>query len=154
MSTKKGNTATRNESYDSAGGFTTSDGGNRISMQGSKKADKVSNFAIFVACLIFGLSSTALTFVNKTTMTAYKDELSPMNIIMVQSLFSVLISLVFMTIKEARISTFVSLRNYGVVIPEFSKMSEKFAFGLPLGLFGVMTLVPTLYALKYSTLPL
>ena len=59
-----------------------------------------------------------------------------------------------MLIKESRLSTFISLRNYGVVIPELSKISEKFTFGLPLGLFGVMTLVPLLYALDYSSLPL
>ena len=57
-----------NKAQDEAavGGFTTSDGGRKISMAGSKKAAaKASYLAIAVSCILYGGCYTGLTLGNK-----------------------------------------------------------------------------------------
>ena len=83
-------------------GSATSDGGYRvISMQGSKKTGQASKIGIFLACLIFGLSQTGLTWVNKQIFLSHA-EFSPVMLLMVQCWLNLVVSLVLMLIKEVR----------------------------------------------------
>jgi len=135
-------------------GSATSDGGYRvISMQGSKKTGQASKIGIFLACLIFGLSQTGLTWVNKQIFLSHA-EFSPVMLLMVQCWLNLVVSLVLMLIKEVRHSSFSSLRSsYGILVPEVSKVIQKFELGWSIGLAQTITVICGLFALKYSTIP-
>ena len=134
--------------------LTTSDGGHRITMQGSRRANKhASKVQIFLLCLAYGLSSTGFTFVNKKIYVIF-GEVSPLNLLMVQCLFNVVTCLTLMTIKEVNASSFASLSKYGIVVPELNKITDKCDIGLRVGLANLVTVILGLFASKFSPLPL
>ena len=141
-------------SHDPGAHLTTSDGGHRITMQGSRKASKeASNMAIALLCIVYGLSSAGLTFSSKKVYVMY-GEICPMNLLMAQSLLNVAVCLSLMILRELNIVSFNSFKKYGLVIPKLNKLGSKFFVGIKVGLAGLFTVVLGQYAMKYSPLPL
>ena len=101
---------------------------------------------------MFGASSSGLTFSNKAIYAHFSD-VSPLNLLMVQCFFNVVICLALMTYKECNKSAFASLRNYGIVIPELNKMADKVQIGVRVGLACVLTVFFGLFAVKHSSIP-
>lgn len=134
--------------------MTTSDGGHRITMQGTRKASKeASKLAIFALSLLYGLSSAGLTYSNKKVYVMF-GEVSPMNLLMVQCLLNVTICFTLMTLKEINVTSFSTLKNYGVIVPELNKLTDKIALGLQVGLANVITVIFGMFATKLTPLPL
>ena len=95
-------------------------------MQGAKKASQnASKLTVFTLCLIYGLTSSGATFVNKQVYETFGD-VSPMVLLMIQCLFNVIACLALMTIKEVNVSSLSSLKRYGIAVPELNKMADKF----------------------------
>ena len=107
--------------------LTTSDGGHKqFMMQGAKKASQnASKLTVFTLCLLYGVTSSGFTFVNKQVYETFGD-VSPMVLLMIQCLFNVLACLALMTIKEVNVSSLSFLKRYGIVVPELNKMADKF----------------------------
>ena len=135
-------------------GATTSDGGKRISQLGSlKKSSTVPMAAVVFTCLVYGGSAAGLTFVNKQLYTNFEG-VSLMNLLMVQSFLNVVICLAMMTFKEMRKSSFSSLRNYGIVVPQLNKILDKAPVGLQFGAANFATIFISMSALKLTSIPL
>ena len=90
--------------------------------------------AVIFSALLYGLSSLVLNLANKNIYTNY-ETLSPVNVLMVQSLFAIVISVVLMTTKELKILSFSKLRSYGIVIPELTRIFDKMDKTIRMGLF-------------------
>lgn len=131
---------------------TTSDGGHRITMQGTRLASKeASKLEILALCILFGLSSTGLTYANKNVYVMF-GEVCPMNLLMVQCLLNVVVCLALMTLKEFNLASFSSLKTYGITIPELNKLTDKMLLGLQVGLATVITVIFGQFATKYTSL--
>ena len=71
-----------------------------------------------------------------------------MNVLMVQSLFAIVISVVLMATKELKILSFKKLRSYGIVIPELTRIFDKMDKTIRMGLVQVIPAVLSVYAFK------
>mmetsp|Transcript_37694 Transcript_37694/g.45863 ORF Transcript_37694/g.45863 Transcript_37694/m.45863 type:complete len:181 (+) Transcript_37694:107-649(+) len=139
---------------DTCPAVTTSDGGTRITMQGSRTAVKqASTLSIVALSVLFGLSSAGLTFVNKQVYVEF-GKVCPMSLLMVQCLLNVVVCLALMTMREFNLASFSSLKKYGLIIPELNKLTTKVILGLQVGLASLFTVVIGQFATKYSPLPL
>ena len=104
--------------------------------------------------LAYGLSSTSLTYVHKKIYANFGEEISPGNILHVACLLNVLVCTALMTYKEFRKESLVTLRSYGITIPELNKILDKSAVGIRFGLANFLTVMFSLSALKLTSIPL
>ena len=126
----------------------------KIAMSGSKKlTKKASNLALFGLCVLYGLSSSALTLSNKSVFAIFGD-VSPMNLLMLQCICNVVFCLTLMTIKEVNVSSFSKLKSYGLVIPELNKIADKVQIGVRVGLANLLVVISGFFAIKFCPMSL
>ena len=102
---------------------------------------------IISASLFYAVSSAMLTLTSKRVYTVSRTDLSPMNLLMIQCLFNVVLCTLAIASKEL-------LKFETKLIPSSRGILSKFKLGIQIGLANMATVIFSLFAVKHSSIPM
>ena len=112
----------------------------------------------FSACIciffnfILAVAGLGVSLVNKSMYTRFGD-IDPMNLLFVQTVVNLSLALTAVGLKSAGLCEFSGLASCGVEVPEFGKLTAKVNLGLRVGLSNLGTVIFSIFAFKFSTIP-
>ena len=80
-------------------------------------------------------------------------DIDPMNLLFVQTVVNLSLALVAVGLKTAGYCEFSGLASCGVVVPEYDTLTSKQNLGLRVGLSNLGTVIFSIFAFKFSTIP-
>ena len=102
--------------------------------------------------VIYGLAGLGVSLINKKIY-AWFGDIDPMNLLFVQTVVNFALCLTVMGLKGAGLCEFSALESIGIVIPDLTTCTSKYLLGFRVGLSNLGTVVFSIFAFKYSTIP-
>ena len=116
------------------------------------KVEKFSTFIQVLSSVVLALSGLGVSLVNKSMYGRFGD-IDPMNLLFVQTAVNVSLCLTAVGLKTKGICDFSGLEACGVTVPVYETLAAKQILGLRVGLSNLFTVIFSIFAFKYSTIP-
>eukprot|EP00347_Sterkiella_histriomuscorum_P021363 403334245 len=121
----------------------------------SKKQAEISpsTFAIIFANILYAVTSSGLTFINKALYRNYGFQ-SPLDLLLIQCLCNVLICTPMMIYKQFYPDSMQICDTLGMKVTPLNESIKKWKLGMRLGIFNLITVAFGIYSIKYVSIPL
>ncbi|CDW73393.1 udp-sugar transporter sqv-7-like [Stylonychia lemnae] len=120
---------------------------------GIQKAAEYSLLVIISVNLMYAVTSSGLTFINKALYTNFGFQ-SPLDLLLIQCLCNVAICTPMMIYKEYNPKSFKILDKFGMHVTPLSQAVQKWKLGVVIGLGNLITVAFGIYSVKYVSIPL
>lgn len=147
----KGKTSKKKESMNS-NASTASDNDAKKEVKEAVKVEQFSACICIFFNFILAVAGLGVSLVNKSMYTRFGD-IDPMNLLFVQTVVNLSLALTAIGLKSAGVCEFSGLASCGVEVPEFGKLTAKVNLGLRVGLSNLGTVIFSIFAFKFSTIP-
>ena len=126
---------------------------NKVKISKLENEKHSSPYAVFTVCMVYGSLSFLASFLNKKLLHRY-ETLSPVNSMMCQCFFGVVMSLVLIAMKDSNKFSLEKLYTLGIEIPSSDVIYKHRILGFKAGLVGLVPVFFAVFALKYTSIPL